>query len=123
MKRIILAISLTMGIVTSQTIQGDEKNVDKEIVLQEKSKVFRPRSIVLLPVCLYHGFNSSVVIEFPDDDVSFTTTIVNILTGEQWFEIGDNGYCEVFVSRESGTYRLSIDTASGNSYEGNFTIE
>ena len=112
-----------MGIVTSQTVQGDEKQVDKQIIVQDRAKKFGPRSVVLLPICWYHGFNSSVVVEFPDDDVSFTAMVVNTSTGEQWFEMGDNGYCEVFVSGESGTYRLFIDTASGDSYEGDFTIE
>lgn len=121
MKRIILAICLTMGIVTSQTIQGDEKNVDKEIILQEKSKVFRPRSIVLLPVCLYHGFNSSVVIEFPDDDISFTAMVVNTSTGEQWFEMG-NGYVEIIISDASGDYTIEIETDSDKSFQGNFTL-
>lgn len=123
MKKIILVICLIMGIVTSQTVQGDEKQVDKQIIVQDKAKKFGPRSVVLLPVCRYNGFNNSVMVEFPDDDVSFTAMVINTSTGEQWFEMRDNGYCEVFVSGESGTYRLFIDTASGDSYEGDFTIE
>lgn len=122
MKKIILAISLIMGIATSRTVQGDEKHVNKEVILHDKVKILGPRSVVLLPTCRYDGFNSSVVVEFPDDDVSFTAIVVNTSTGEQWFEMNDNGYCEVFISGESGTYTVSIDTVSGNSYEGDFSL-
>ena len=89
MKKFILAICLIMGIATSQTIQGDEKRVDKEVILHDKSKVRQPRSVVLLPACWYHGFSNSVVVEFPDDNISFTAMVVNTSTGEQWFEMGD----------------------------------
>ncbi|WP_304581837.1 hypothetical protein [uncultured Alistipes sp.] len=123
MKKFILTICLIMGIATSQTVRGDEQNTDRDIIVQDKVKKFGPRSVVLLPVCRYNGSHYSVVVEFPDDDISFTAMIINTSTGEQWFERGDNGYCEVFVSGESGTYRLFIDTASGDSYEGDFTIE
>ena len=122
MKKFILAICLIMGIATSQTVQGDEKQVDKQIIVQDKVKKFRPRSVVLLPVCRYNGSHNSVVVEFPDGDVSFTTMVVNTSTGEQWFEMSDNGYCEVFISGETGTYIVSIDAASGNSYEGDFSL-
>lgn len=122
MKKFILAICLIMDIAAIRAVQGDEKNVNQEVVLQEKSKVFRPRNVVLLPICWYHGFNCSVVIEFPDDDVSFTAMVINTSTGEQWFEMNDNGYCEVFISGETGTYTVSIDTVSGNSYEGDFSL-
>lgn len=122
MKKFILTICLIMGIATSQTVQGDEKQVDKQIIVQDRAKKFGPRSIVLLPVCRYNSSHYSVVVEFPDDDISFTAMVINTSTGEQWFEMGDNGYCEVFVSGESGTYRLFIDAASGNSYEGDFSL-
>lgn len=122
MKKIILAICLIMGIATSRTVQGNENQGDKSIIVQDKVKKFGPRSVVLLPTCRYDAFNNSVVVEFPDNDVSFTAMVVNTSTGEQWFEMSDNGYCEVFISGASGIYTVSIDTVSGNSYEGDFSL-
>ena len=87
MKKIILAISLIMGIATSRTVQGDEKQGDRSIIVQDKTRKLGPRSVVLLPVCWYHGFSNSVVVEFPEDDISFTAMIINISTGEQWCEM------------------------------------
>ena len=121
MKKIIPVICLIMGIVTSQTVQGDEKQVDKQIIVQDKAKKSGPRSVVLLPICWYHGFNSSVVVEFPDDDVSFTAMVVNTSTGEQWFEMG-NGYVEIIISDASGNYVIEIETDFGRSFQGNFTL-
>jgi hypothetical protein len=121
MKKFILAICLIMGIATSQTIQGDEKRVDKEVILHDKSKVRQPRSVVLLPACWYHGFSNSVEVEFPDDNISFTAMVVNTSTGEQWFEMG-NGYVEITISDAPGDYLIEIETDSDRSFYGNFTL-
>lgn len=121
MKRIILAICLTMGIVTSQTIQGNENQGDKSIIVHDKVKTLGPRSVVLLPACWYSASNNSVVVEFPDDDVSFTVMVVNTSTGEQWFEMG-NGYVEITISDAPGDYLIEIETDSDKSFYGNFTL-
>ncbi len=121
MKKFILAICLIMGIATSQTVQGDEQNTDRDIIVQDRAKKSGPRSVVLLPVCWYHGFSNSVVVEFPDDDISFTAMVVNTSTGEQWFEIG-NGYVEITISDAPGDYLIEIETDSDRSFYGNFTL-
>ncbi len=121
MKKIILAICLIMGIATIQTVQGDEKPVVIEIVLHDKVTVRQPRSIVPLPVCRYNGFNNSVVVEFPNEDVLFTAMIVNTSTGEQWFEMG-NSYVELIIADNTGDYVIEIETDSGRSFYGNFTL-
>ena len=116
MKKIILAICLIMGIATSRTVQGDEKQGDRSIIVQDKT-----RSVVLLPVCWYHGFSNSVVVEFPEDDISFTAMIINISTGEQWFEMG-NSSIEIIISGNPGDYVIEIETDSDRSFYGNFTL-
>lgn len=121
MKKIILAICLIMGIATSRTVQGNENRGDKSIIVQDKVKKLGPRSVVLLPACWYRASNNSIVVEFPDGDVSFTAMVVNTSTGEQWFEMG-HGYVEIIISDAPGNYVIEIETDSDISFQGNFTL-
>lgn len=121
MKKFILATCLIIGLAAIRIVQGDEKPVVIEVVLHDKVKVRQPRNIVPLPVCRYNGFNNSVVVEFPDEDVSFTAMVVNTSTGEQWFEMG-NGYVEIIISNTPGNYVIEIETDFGRSFQGNFTL-
>lgn len=121
MKKFILAICLIMGIATCQIVHGDEQNIDRDIIVRDKVTVRQPRSIVPLPVCRYNGFSNSVVVEFPNEDVSFTAMVVNTSTDEQWFEMG-NGYVEIIISNAPGDYIIDIETDSGRSFQGNFTL-
>ncbi len=113
--------NLIMGIATCQIVHGDEHNIGRDIIVRDKVKTPGPRSVVLLPVCRYNGFNNSVVVEFPNEDVLFTAMIVNTSTGEQWFEMG-NGYVELIIADNTGDYVIEIETDSGRSFYGNFTL-
>ncbi len=47
--------------------------------------------------------------------------IINISTGEQWFEMG-NSSIEIIISGNPGDYVIEIETDSDRSFYGNFTL-
>lgn len=124
MKKLIftLAICLLSGTSTIWAARNEREQATVEVVLHKTASVGKaPRSMVPMPFCKYDGFINSVTVDFPDCDTSFSVTVVNSLTGEQYFGTG-TGYAEVPISEDSGYYTVDIYTESGDSYSGNFEL-
>lgn len=124
MKKLIftLAICLLSGTTTIWAARNERKQATVEVVLHKTASVGKaPRSMVPMPFCKYDGFINSVTVDFPNCDTSFSVTVVNSLTGEQYFGTGI-GYAEVPISEDSGYYTVDIYTESGDSYFGNFEL-
>ena len=91
MKKLIftLAICLLSGTTTIWAARNERKQATVEVVLHKTASVGKaPRSMVPMPFCKYDGFINSVTVDFPDCDTSFSVTVVNSLTGEQFSEQG-----------------------------------
>lgn len=122
MKKLILLFglcSIIFGAASTQSIAGP---VTQTIVVRKINTQLRPRGLEMCPVCEYDSTSKSVTVDFMEESGPFTVTVVNNITGEQWIESGDGGYCDVYISGESGEYTIYIDTVSGDSYSGDFSI-
>ncbi|WP_295935613.1 DUF3244 domain-containing protein [uncultured Alistipes sp.] len=89
----------------------------------DESELPRPRNIVLVPIVAY--YEAGIVhLNFMEDIGQLTVEVVNTTTGEQWFEMGDSadGGMNIHVSGEYGNYVLYIETESGATFSGNFTL-
>ena len=125
MKKILLFSVALLLLLPVQNITADDDN--KTVVLNidiYKTKQAAQRSFVVIPLeCYYVGFDSSVVTVFSEDIGTVDISIVNISTGEEFFDTVDSkdGQCAVEISGEGGLYRITITTES-DEYEGLFFL-
>ena len=125
MKKILLFSVALLILLPVQNITADDDN--KTVVLEidiYQTKQAVQRNFVDIPIeCYYVGFDSSVVTVFSEDIGTVDISIVNISTGEEFFDTVDSkdGQCAVEISGEGGLYRITITTES-DEYEGLFFL-
>ena len=126
MKKIILiccTLFLFSNVWSAAMLDGKAKETTVFIALIKKHNGPRPRSMDFVPTCEYMGAIGSLKIDFGYNPGQYTVLVVNGTTGEQWFEMGDTDKMEMDISGDPGNYSIDIETQSGDTFTGNFTLQ
>lgn len=126
MKKIILfcfSLLFFSNVWSAALFDGQTKETTVFIALIKKHIGPRPRSMDFVPTCEYVGAAGSLRIDFGYNPGQYTVAVINSTTGEQWFEMGDSEKFEMDISGESGNYSIHIETESGDTFTGNFTLQ
>lgn len=126
MKKIILiccTLFLFSNVWFAAMLDGKAKETTVFIALIKIYKGPRPRSMEFVPSCEYVGTVGSLKIDFGYNPGQYTVLVVNGMTGEQWFEMGDTDKMEMDISGDPGNYSIDIETESGDTFTGNFTLQ
>lgn len=76
-------------------------------------------------ICSYETLEYDIYINFIEQIGNTFITVMNYSTGEVIYDSADssNGQAIIQTSGTPGNYLLKIETASGDCYEGEFTVE
>lgn len=126
MKKFIIICStlfLISNVWAATMFQGQAKETTVFIALIKKHIGPRPRSMDFVPACEYIGATGCLKIDFGYNSGQYLVTVINGNTGEQWFEMGDTDKMEMDISGDPGNYSIEIETESGDTFTGNFTLQ
>ncbi len=124
-KTFLIVFAVICGIAAIFTCHADNDKKTRYIEILIKQGIVKgaPRSISIVPItCFYNSGTLSLT--FIDEIGSVTVAVINQSTGEQWIDYIDStdGYATMQISEDEGDYAIEIETDSGISYSGYFTL-
>ena len=126
MRKFTIIITL-WALLTNMMLAHPESTININIthtIHNPASKPHRDADIIPM-ICSYETLEYDIYINFIEQIGNTFITVMNYSTGEVIYDSADssNGQAIIQTSGTPGNYLLKIETASGDCYEGEFTVE
>lgn len=125
MKTKVFFLSLLMGLVmVGNTFAEDENPIKKPIVLTPEKGYGDERGVVVIPLEAYYQ-GETIFLDFTHNVGNVQVSVRNMTTGNSWSGTVDSadGMGEIIIAGGgTGSYTLTLVTAYGDRFTGNFNL-